>query len=129
MPETPAAGRILLVEDNPVNVALVKAVLESQGFQLQVAGDASAAEAALDQGRPDVILMDIQLPGVDGLTLTRRLKADPRTGPIPIIALTAQAMAGDAERARAAGCDGYISKPFQPQALLNAVLQLLIARP
>lgn len=112
---------VLVVEDNPVNTALAAAVLASQGHTVRTAQDASSMEDALQQGRPDLILMDLGLPGTDGLALTRRLKADPLTARVPVIALTAYAMPQDRARALAAGCDGYLTKPFQPQALVDAV--------
>jgi len=119
---------ILLVEDHPMNRKLVRDILE---FQFEVA-EAPSAEAALDTlggCRPDLILMDIQLPGMDGLTLTRRLKADPSTAAIPVVALSAHAMKADIERGRAAGCVDYITKPItdDPFTFLERVGQWLPA--
>jgi CheY-like chemotaxis protein len=103
---------ILIVDDNPLNVKLVRVVLLTSGYEVRTCADAESALEALQSYRPDAILMDIQLPGMDGLELTRRLKADPETRDITIIALTAYAMKGDEEKARAAGCDGYLTKPI-----------------
>ena len=102
----------LIVDDNAINVELVRFVLEADGFSVAAAGDATQAMAQIAHCKPDLILMDIQLPGRDGLTLTRQLKADPATRQIVIIAFTAYAMKGDEAKMRAAGCDGYLSKPI-----------------
>jgi two-component system, cell cycle response regulator DivK len=106
------ARRVLIVDDNAMNVDLVSYVLSADGVQVESAFDANQAAARIAAQPPDLILMDIQLPGVDGLELTRRLKADPATRHIVILALTAYAMKGDEARMRAAGCDGYIAKPI-----------------
>lgn len=103
---------ILIVDDNPLNVKLVRLVLLTSGYDVRTCADAESALEILQSFRPDAILMDIQLPGMDGLELTRRLKADPDTRDITIVALTAYAMKGDEEKARAAGCDGYLTKPI-----------------
>ena len=107
-----AAPRVLLVDDHPMSVDLVSFLLDADGIEHEVATDADQALARLDRFRPDLILMDIQLPGMDGLELTRRLKADPATRTIVIVAFTAYAMKGDEARMREAGCDGYVSKPI-----------------
>lgn len=107
-----AAPRVLVVDDNALTLELVGFVLGQAGFDLQTAVDAPAAMQRIAQRRPDLILMDIQLPGLDGLALTRRLKADAATRDIVIIAFTAYAMKGDELTMRAAGCDGYLSKPI-----------------
>jgi len=104
--------RALVVDDNAMNIELVTFVLEADGFVVEAAADAGQAAARLGAFRPDVILMDIQMPGVDGLTFTRQLKADVATRHIVVVALTAYAMKGDEAKARAAGCDGYLSKPI-----------------
>jgi len=109
--------RILIVDDNPTNLKLARVLLTAEGYDVRTAEDAAQALAALAEFHPRLILMDIQLPGVDGLTLTRRLKGDPATQEIIVIALTAYAMKGDADRALAAGCDGYVSKPIDTRAL------------
>ena len=103
---------ILLVEDNEANQMLASAVLELEGFEVHVAGSAVEALDQITEGMPDLILMDVQLPGQDGLSLTRQLKNDPATAAIPIVALTAHAMSGDRATALGAGCAGYISKPI-----------------
>jgi CheY-like chemotaxis protein len=103
---------ILVVDDNDSGLLLACSVLELDGFRVASAGSAAEVLAGVNEERPDLILMDVQLPGQDGLSLTRQLKTDPATAAIPIVALTAHAMAGDQEEALAAGCSGYISKPI-----------------
>ena len=104
--------RVLIVDDNAMNVTIAQVVLNAAGFEVQSAADAHEAVQQVGEFRPELILMDIQLPGVDGLQLTRQLKAEPSTQHIVIVAFTAFAMRGDEEKLRAAGCDGYISKPI-----------------
>lgn len=111
-----AGEPILIVDDNATNLKLVKVLLVKEGYQVQTAADAEEALKLLENSKPRLILMDIQLPGMDGLELTRRLKTDPGTRDIKILALTAFAMKGDDEKAKAAGCDGYIAKPIDTQA-------------
>lgn len=113
--------RILVVEDNPDNMLLTVMLLESVGHEVLSAIDAEAGLTLARGERPDLILMDIQLPGMDGLEATALLKADPATRGIPVVALTALAMKGDEERIRAAGCDGYIAKPIGIQDFLVTV--------
>jgi CheY-like chemotaxis protein len=120
-------GSILLVEDNEANQLLAQAVLEMEGFRVQVAGSAPEAQDAIRNSAPDLILMDIQLPGEDGLSFTRRLKADPGTSAIPIVALTAHAMTGDKDLALKAGCAGYIAKPIDTRTFGFEVRQFLVA--
>ena len=103
---------ILLVEDNITNQLLTSSVLEREGYRVEVAGSSVEALELLRTSKPDLILMDIQLPGLDGLALTRMLKIASDTAAIPVVALTAHAMGGDREQALAAGCVGYISKPI-----------------
>ena len=103
---------ILIVEDNEANQLLASAVLEREGYRVELAANSDEAIERLTANVPDLILMDVQLPGQDGLTLTRRLKADQKTASIPVVALTALAMLGDRERTVEAGCAGYISKPI-----------------
>jgi CheY-like chemotaxis protein len=117
--------RILIVDDNPINLKLASDVLESAGFAIERATDAEQAQVLLSYVLPDLILMDIGLPGMDGLTLTRRLKADPRLKSIPVIALTAFAMKGDDSKAIEAGCEGYISKPVDTRTLAKQVWAFL----
>ena len=114
-------ARILVVEDNPDNMLLTVMLLESAGHLVFSAVDAEAGLSLARAERPDLILMDIQLPGMDGLEATALLKADPVTCTIGVIALTALAMKGDEERIRAAGCDGYIAKPIGIQDFLVSV--------
>jgi CheY-like chemotaxis protein len=119
------APLILVVEDNEVNQLLTASVLEREGFAVEVASSAAQATDRLGLRKPDLILMDIQLPGMDGLALTRRLKADPATANITIVALTAHAMTGDREQTLAAGCAGYISKPIDTRTFGNQVREFL----
>lgn len=106
------AETILIVDDNATNLKLAKVLLAAEGYDVCTAADAEQALAVLAKIEPQLILMDIQLPGMDGLELTRRLKSNPKTRGIIVVALTAYAMKGDEERVRAAGCSGYISKPI-----------------
>jgi two-component system, cell cycle response regulator DivK len=112
---------ILIIDDNPMNVKLVQTLLEHAHYEVQVATNAEDALDLLQSWHPRLILMDIQLPAMDGLELTRRLKADPATQDILIVALTAYAMKGDAERITEAGCDGYIAKPIDILEFLISV--------
>lgn len=112
---------MLLVEDNEDNLIIYTTILRFGGYRVVEAHDGRAALAAASTIQPDLILMDVAIPYVDGLEVTRRLKADPATRHIPIIALTAHALPSDRDRAFAAGCDGYISKPAEPRHVLNAV--------
>jgi CheY-like chemotaxis protein len=116
---------ILIVDDNPQNLKLARVLLVGEGFEARTAVDAEHAMTVLKEFTPQLILMDIQLPGMDGLELTRLLKADPKTRQIVIVALTAYAMRGDEERARAAGCDGYIAKPLDIDTLPQTVARFL----
>ena len=109
--------RVLIVDDNPTNLKLVAYLVRANGYEVDTAGDAEAALAAIAAHRPALILMDLQLPGIDGLELTRRLKADPATRDIKIIAVTAYAMKGDEDKAREAGCDDYVTKPIDTRGL------------
>jgi CheY-like chemotaxis protein len=106
------SGRIMVVDDNPLNVELVCYLLDAAGFSCDVVYDAEQCLDRVAAWQPDLILMDIQMPRVDGLELTRRLKADPQSRDIVVVAFTAYAMKGDEEKMRAAGCDGYLSKPI-----------------
>lgn len=113
---------VLVVDDHPANLKLVRVTLRRSGLEVLCAADAEETLGRLGEGlRPDLILMDLQLPGMDGLELTRRLKADPATAGITIVAVTAYAMKGDAERAIQAGCDGYLPKPIDVEALPGLV--------
>lgn len=110
--------RVLIIEDSPVNMLLTVTILERAGHVVLQAETAAKGLALARQERPDLVLMDIQLPDMDGLEATRRLRADPRISDIPVIALTAFAMKGDAETMRRAGCDGYVTKPIRYQEFL-----------
>lgn len=108
---------ILIVDDNASNLKLLRFLLTAKGYDVHTAVNAEEALGEVLRRRPRLILMDIQLPGMDGLALTRQLKADPETSGISIIAATAYAMKGDEERALAAGCDGYVTKPIDTRQL------------
>jgi CheY-like chemotaxis protein len=112
---------ILVVDDNAINLKLTKVLLTKEGYDVHTVSDAEEALRLLESFRPRLILMDLQLPGMDGLTLTRRLKTAPETQDVVIVALTAYAMKGDEEKARAAGCDGYVTKPIDTQTLPGVV--------
>ncbi len=116
---------IIVVDDNDANLRLVTYLLSSKGYDVRGATDAEQVLQMLQSFHPRIILMDIQLPRMDGYELTRRLKADPVTRDITIIALTAFAMRGDEDKARGAGCDGYISKPIDTRALLGKLAEYL----
>lgn len=121
-------AQILVVEDNPLNMELVRDILESQGCTVLAATDGQEALEMLDQpsaALPDLVLMDIQIPQVDGLTVTRRIKADPARAQLPVIALTAHAMRGDERLMFDAGCDDYIAKPFELSSLLATIARHL----
>jgi two-component system, cell cycle response regulator DivK len=112
---------ILIVDDNPANLKLARVVLEGGGFDVRTVTDAEEALATLEGFTPRLILMDLQLPGMDGFDLTRKLKADPARAAIIIVAVTSYAMKGDEEKARAAGCDGYLAKPIDTRTLASVV--------
>jgi two-component system, cell cycle response regulator DivK len=120
--------RILVVDDNATNMKLLRVLLTAEGYDVRAAGDANDALNVMKGFRPRLILMDIQLPGMSGLELTTMLKADPATRDILIVAITAYAMKGDDEKARKAGCDGYVSKPIDTRTLAAIVAQHLSAR-
>jgi CheY-like chemotaxis protein len=119
---------ILIVDDNAANLKLARVLLQGEGYEVRTAADAEEAMRVLQTYTPRLILMDIQLPGMDGLELTRRLKADLATKDIVILALTAYAMKGDEDKARAAGCDGYIAKPIDVGSLPGVIAQHLAAQ-
>jgi CheY-like chemotaxis protein len=120
---------ILVVDDNPTNLKLVSDVLQFDGYKVLTAIDAEAAQELIREIIPALILMDIALPGMDGLTLTRILKASARTKGVVIVALTAFAMKGDEAKALAAGCDGYITKPIDTRRFCDQVASWLKAVP
>jgi len=117
--------RVLVMEDTEDNRQIVRDRLTSADYELLEAADGAAGVAMAKQHRPDLILMDIQLPVLDGYEATRRIKADADLAHIPIIAVTSYALAGDEAKTRAAGCDGYVAKPFSPRQLLAKVRELL----
>ena len=121
--------RILIIDDSPDNLKLTQLLLECEGYEVRTAEDAEEALAVLRAYRPELILMDIQLPGMDGLELTRRLRQMPELGGVEIIALTAYAMPGDEANARAAGCDGYVSKPIDTRAFPGVIRRYLDKAP
>ena len=117
--------RVLLVDDYPDAREMYTEYLEFSGFEVVEAGNGmEALQRAIDES-PDIILMDLSLPGIDGWEVTRRLKADERTKVVPIIALTAHAMRGDEDRAREAGCDYYLAKPISPKKVVEEVRKIL----
>jgi len=118
-------ARILIVEDNAANMKLACLLLQNAGHEALSAVDAEIGLTMARAEKPELILMDIQLPGMDGLAATKLLKADPETAGIPVIALTAMAMKEDREKTRAAGCDAYIAKPLRYKELLSAIDALL----
>ncbi len=117
--------RILVVEDQEDNRQILRDLLANAGFDMIEAEDGAQAVAAASKHRPDLILMDIQLPMVDGYEATRRIKADPALSAIPIIVVTSYALSGDEDKARAAGCDAYVAKPYSPRALLAKIREYL----
>ncbi|MEJ7601766.1 MAG: response regulator [Kofleriaceae bacterium] len=118
-------ARILIVDDNPTNLKLVSYLVKAQGYEVFTALDAETAVVEIREHRPRLILMDIQLPGIDGLELTRQLKADPVTRDILIVAVTAYAMKGDQDKATEAGCDAYVTKPIDTRLLPQTIANLL----
>ncbi len=121
-------ARVLIIEDNPANLKLTSLLMRHAGHAVSSAVDAETGLTLARAEQPDLILMDIQLPGMDGFAATALLKADPATATIPIIALTSMAMKTDQEKSRAAGCDAYIAKPLRYQELYAAVDMLLLKR-
>jgi CheY-like chemotaxis protein len=119
--------RVLLIEDNQMNMELATDLLEAAGFQVLKSYRAEDGIAMAVAQQPDIILMDIALPGMDGLEATRRIKQDARTAWIPIVALTASAMRGDDDRARSAGCSGYIAKPIDTRRFAKTVAEIMEA--
>ena len=117
--------RILIVDDQPMNVDILKTRLAVHGYELLTATDGAEALAIASARQPDLILMDIQLPIIDGYEAARRIKANPTLQHIPIIAVTSYALSGDDVKAFAAGCDAYVAKPFSPRALLAKVREYL----
>jgi two-component system cell cycle response regulator DivK len=120
-----AGERILIVDDNVVNLKLMRVLLAGEGYDVRTATNADEALSLVKDFPPRLVLMDIQLPGMDGLALTRRFKADPALRDTRVVALTASAMKGDAERALDAGCDGYVAKPIDTRAFPGLVARYL----
>jgi len=117
--------RILVVEDQEDNRQIIRDLLAATDYEITEAESGEKALAAVAKQRPDLILMDIQLPGIDGYEVTRRIKADPALRSIPIIAVTSYALSGEEQKARAAGCDEYVPKPDSPRQLLAKIRQYL----
>lgn len=120
---------ILLVDDNADNLDIYQVMLEHAGHTVLLASDGAAAVSAVRENRPDLVIMDVSMPVMDGLEATRILKADPATANIRIVALTAHAMADDRARVFDAGCDGYLAKPLEPKALVEEVKKILGTSP
>jgi CheY-like chemotaxis protein len=120
---------ILIVDDNAQNLKLARVILTVEGYDVRTAADAEEALRVLQSFTPRLILMDIQLPGMDGLQLTRRLRSDPAWQNVRIVALTAYAMKGDEDKALAAGCDGYVTKPIDTERLPKLIAEHLAAGP
>jgi two-component system cell cycle response regulator DivK len=120
-----APRRVLIVEDNRQNLELVEYLLEEAGMEVRSAADATQARAQLERELPDLVLMDMQLPGIAGLELVGELRRDPRFRGLPIVALTAHALRGDRERFLAGGCDGYIPKPIDVTTFAAEVRELM----
>ena len=119
------SAHILVIDDNPANLELARYLLGVAGYVVETASDAEQAQQLLKQATPDLILMDIALPGMDGLTLTRKLKADERLKNIPVAAFTASAMVGDEQKALQAGCAGYVTKPIDIDQFTKQVAAFL----
>jgi CheY-like chemotaxis protein len=117
--------RVLLIDDNPLNLKLARCVLEDSGFVVVTALSAELAAPHLADPLPDLVLVDVALPGIDGLEFARRLRADPRTRSLPVVAMTAFAMQGDEAKALAAGCDLYLTKPVDTRLLGPRLRRLL----
>jgi len=117
--------KILVVEDTEDNRQILRDLLGMAGYEMVEAQDGAQGVAMAAEHRPDLILMDIQMPVMDGYEATRRIKADPALASIPVIAVTSYALSGDEAKTRAAGCDGYIAKPYSPRQMLAAVREIL----
>jgi len=120
--------RILVIEDQEDNRQIVRDLMTASGYELIEATTGEEGLEAAARERPDLILMDIQLPGIDGYEVTRRIKANPKLSKIPIIAVTSYALSGDDKKAFAAGCDGYVTKPYSPRLLLAKIREYLPAK-
>ena len=122
------APRILVVEDNPMNLELVRDILLAEGYEVLEAADGATGVAITTLEQPTLVLMNLRLPRLDGLEAARQIRADPRLAHIPIVAVTAHAMKGDDERARGAGCDGFITKPIQLRDFAATVASFVTRR-
>ena len=122
------SGRVLIVEDDRVSQKMARDALRAAGYETDEVDTGELALQKVAEGTPDLIVMDVRLPGIDGLETTRRLKADPMTAAIPIVAVTAHAMPEDESMIREAGCDAYMPKPLRFSALLRVVRDLLAGR-
>jgi len=122
------SGRVLIVEDDRVSQKMARDALQAAGYETDEVDSGELALRKVADGAPDLIVMDVRLPGIDGLETTRRLKADPMTAAIPIVAVTAHAMPEDESMIREAGCDAYMPKPLRFSALLRVVRDLLAGR-
>lgn len=120
-----AAKKVLIIEDNKLNLKLVVALLKLANYQVIEAGDAEKGLDLAQEHLPNLILMDIQLPGIDGLSATRLIKQDPKIKDVPVVALTSYAMEGDEQKAMEAGCDGYIPKPINTRSFLETLMQYI----
>ncbi len=120
-----SAKKILVVEDTEDNRQILRDLLSMAGYDMVEAHDGAEGVAKAAEHKPDLILMDIQMPVMDGYEATRRIKADPALRSIPVIAVTSYALSGDEAKTRAAGCDGYVAKPFSPRQLLAKVREFL----
>jgi CheY-like chemotaxis protein len=117
--------RVLVIEDNPLNMKLVRVLLAAADLEVLEAIDAEKGIALARESRPDLILMDVQLPGMDGLSATRIIRADPELREISIVAITSFAMAGDEEKAHEAGCTGYVTKPINTRTFLGEITKYM----
>jgi CheY-like chemotaxis protein len=124
-----AGEPILIVDDNPMNLKVARVLLQVEGYEVRTAAAAAEALTVLQTFRPRLILMDLQMPGMDGYALTRRLKADPATSDIVILAVTAYAMKGDEQKAYESGCQMYITKPINTRSLPGMIAQFLARSP
>ena len=119
------AKSILIVEDNQTNAQLLKDVLVIKGYEVFIVTNGDDALASMEASKPDLVLMDVQLPGMDGYEVTRKMRDNPETKELPVIAVTAYALKGDKEKAMDAGCDGYMSKPINTRELPKMVENLI----
>jgi len=117
--------RVLMIEDQEDNRRIIRDLLTANGYEVLEATTGESGVTAAQREHPDLILMDIQLPGIDGYETTRRIKGDASLSKVPVIAVTSYALSGDDQKAFAAGCDGYVTKPFSPRALLAKVREFL----